>query len=59
MAAMLCCIFGKEHDIFTRKASLKSLLSPVVSERFMQNFYDMFILNFHEFYTIISIMTFL
>ncbi|CAH1114309.1 unnamed protein product [Psylliodes chrysocephalus] len=29
MAAMLCCIFGKEHDIFTRKASLKSLLSPV------------------------------
>ncbi|CAG9858293.1 unnamed protein product [Phyllotreta striolata] len=29
MAAMLCCIFGKEHDVSVRKSSLKSLLSPV------------------------------
>ncbi|XP_072391428.1 GATOR2 complex protein WDR59 isoform X1 [Diabrotica undecimpunctata] len=28
MAAMLCCIFGKEHDMSSRKSSLKSLLSP-------------------------------
>ncbi|XP_056639575.1 GATOR complex protein WDR59 isoform X1 [Diorhabda sublineata] len=26
MAAMLCCIFGKEHDVSSRKSSLKSLL---------------------------------
>ncbi|KAJ8920742.1 hypothetical protein NQ315_004881 [Exocentrus adspersus] len=28
MAAMLCCIFGKDHEISIRKSSLKLLLSP-------------------------------
>ncbi|XP_074030929.1 WD repeat domain 59 isoform X2 [Leptinotarsa decemlineata] len=28
MAAMLCCIFGKDQEVSTRKSSMKSLLSP-------------------------------